>query len=238
MEVLTLFLCLIGMAYGDVTRISTNITELEINSTATDITTITTTNTSCVTATPTEMGEPNFKPCKNKPGSKTPKCKPAHDPIMIPSRVSVRCRYATSKYDYQPEVVLYKFFIKPHGIAYPNWCATMQQLTRYNCFPHNATEPIIPVDINNNKGDSSSSMLEPRGKRARKHSILTRCDAEGKDMLWERGFEGSLEVYDSNKNTSDCMTRLVVESLPGSVIDWMRHEGCYLQPGGNPALEP
>ena len=116
---------------------------------------------------------------------------------MIPSRVNMRCRFAFVNED--RDYKLYRIFMASRGFPYDDWCESVERNIKAQC----GTE----VDKDKVK--------------------WIRCDPEGKDLLWEKGYIVTFELHVKKKDRPQCVKKALLNTVPGSVIDWMHGVGCY-----------
>lgn len=116
---------------------------------------------------------------------------------MIPSRVNMRCRFAFISKDHHFK--LYRIFMASHGFRYDDWCESAERYIKAQCGAE--------VDEANVR--------------------WIRCDPEGEDLLWEKGYIATFELHVQEKDRPQCVNDVLPATVPGSVIDWMSGVGCY-----------
>ncbi|POR31410.1 Uncharacterized protein TPAR_08375, partial [Tolypocladium paradoxum] len=116
---------------------------------------------------------------------------------LIPSRVSMRCRYAYMNDSLDLKV--YRLFMASRGFRYDDWCETVERYVKAECGAEVHEEKLQWV----------------------------RCDADGKDVLWLRGFIATFELHVEESVRPQCVDKALRQTVPGSMIDWMGGTGCY-----------
>ncbi|PHH92816.1 hypothetical protein CDD83_4725 [Cordyceps sp. RAO-2017] len=119
---------------------------------------------------------------------------------LLPSRVEVRCRF--SYFNTLRTFKQYRVFMDTGYIDYPDWCVTLRSLVRSHCFAELGRNPDIKVEWG-------------------------QCYRDAKDLLWARGTIATFALTMHPLSTPVCVYRAILDSVPGSLVDWMGHFGCY-----------